>query len=545
MTRAIRKHLVDFVAIVGLLLIALLVGLYILDNQRLTLPSGVPILGRDYFVLKGQFQTAQAVSPGQGQTVDIAGVKVGEISKVELKNGRALVTMNIERKYAEGDGGRPAIYRDARMLLRPKTPLKDMIVELTPGSPSAGRVPDGGTIPVSNTLPDINPDELFSTLDADTRQFLVLLLNGGRQGLEKNAGTTADVLRRFEPTARETARITSELQKRAGNVRRVVSNFRKLSGALAGQDTQLSQLVDNSNAVFQAFASQDSNIRATLQELPPALTQATSTLGKVQTLADVLGPTAEALRPAARNLAPAQRAIRPFLVQSTPIIRDQIRPFTRVATPVVSALRPAAKDLTALTPDLTSVFRILNYAVNELGYNPPGSEEGYLFWLPWFNHNLGGLYTTGDADGTIRRGEILLSCASLTLVEGVGAAIPSVQIIGVLTNLPKTANVCTGGATAAAAGRAAPRDSEADGGLGPAGEGPNAAGKGAGGAATGSRSDSSGPGVAADGSGGSPPSLTDAPPSAGAGTQTTPGPSAATQGKADTASSTTPSGSGG
>ena len=542
MTRAIRKHLVDFVAIVGLLLIALLVGLYILDNQRLTLPSGVPILGRDYFVLKGQFQTAQAVSPGQGQTVDIAGVKVGEISKVELKNGRALVTMNIERKYAEGDGGRPAIYRDARMLLRPKTPLKDMIVELTPGSPSAGRVPDGGTIPVSNTLPDINPDELFSTLDADTRQFLVLLLNGGRQGLEKNAGTTADVLRRFEPTARETARITSELQKRAGNVRRVVSNFRKLSGALAGQDTQLSQLVDNSNAVFQAFASQDSNIRATLQELPPALTQATSTLGKVQTLADVLGPTAEALRPAARNLAPAQRAIRPFLVQSTPIIRDQIRPFTRIATPVVSALRPAAKDLTALTPDLTSVVRILNYAVNELGYNPPGSEEGYLFWLPWFNHNLGGLYTTGDANGTIRRGEILLSCASLTLVEGVGAAIPSVQIIGVLTNLPKTANVCTGGATAAAAGRAAPRDSEADGGLGPAGEGPNAAGKGAGGAATGSRSDSSGPGAAADGSGGSPPPLTDAPPSAGAGTQTTP--SAATPGKADTASSTTPSGSG-
>jgi phospholipid/cholesterol/gamma-HCH transport system substrate-binding protein len=521
MTRAIRKHLVDFVAILGLLLIALVVGLYILDHQRLTLPSGVPILGRDFFVLKAEFQTGQALSPGQGQTVDIAGVSVGQISNVELNNGRALVTMDIDRKYAEGKGGRPAIYRNARMIMRPKTGLKDMIIELTPGTPSAGRVPEGGTIPVSNTLPDINADEVFSTLDADTRQFLALLLNGGQQGLDKNAGTTADVLRRFEPTARETARITSQLQTRAVNVRRVVSNLRKLSGALAGKDTQLSQLVDNSNAVFQAFASQDSNIRATLQELPPSLTQAQSTLGKVQTLADVLGPTAEALRPAARNLAPAQRAIRPFLVQSTPVIRDQIRPFTRIATPVVSALRPAAKDLTALTPDLTSVFRVLNYAVNELGYNPPGSEEGYLFWLPWFNHNLGGLYTTGDANGTIRRGEILLSCASLTLVEGVGAAIPSVQVIGALTNLPKTANVCTGPAAAAAA-RTAPRDSESAGGLGPAGEGPTAAGK-----------------------GGSPPPLTDAPPNAGTGTQTTPGPSAATPAKADTASAATPNGSGG
>ena len=43
MSTAIRKHLRDFAAIVGLLVIALIVAVIILDNQRLSLPAGVPM----------------------------------------------------------------------------------------------------------------------------------------------------------------------------------------------------------------------------------------------------------------------------------------------------------------------------------------------------------------------------------------------------------------------------------------------------------------------------------------------------------------------
>ena len=74
----------------------------------------MPVLGTDFFELKGEFATAQSVMPGQGQTVDIAGVPVGEIKKVELKDGRAVVTMPIKQKYAK------MIKRDATMLLRPR-----------------------------------------------------------------------------------------------------------------------------------------------------------------------------------------------------------------------------------------------------------------------------------------------------------------------------------------------------------------------------------------------------------------------------------------
>ena len=64
MKTAIRKHLPDFLAILGLLVVALVVSVYILDKQRLSLPAGVPVLGKDFFELEAEMTTAQAVTPG-------------------------------------------------------------------------------------------------------------------------------------------------------------------------------------------------------------------------------------------------------------------------------------------------------------------------------------------------------------------------------------------------------------------------------------------------------------------------------------------------
>jgi phospholipid/cholesterol/gamma-HCH transport system substrate-binding protein len=176
MRRAIRAHLRDFVALTILVLIAVGVSGYVLGHQRLYLPKWVPGIGTDFYNVNAEFSTAQAVVPGQGQTVDIAGVPVGEIGNVDLKNGVAVVSLKIRTKYKP-------IYRDASMILRPKTGLKDMIVEMDPGTKAAGALPDGGTIPVQNTAPDINLDETLSVLDADTRAYLQILLDGGGKAL--------------------------------------------------------------------------------------------------------------------------------------------------------------------------------------------------------------------------------------------------------------------------------------------------------------------------------------------------------------------------
>src|SRR5436305_3070750 len=156
MKRAIKNHLLDFVAILVLVVLAAAVSGYVLSKERLAWPWS------SQYSLNAEFQTGQAVTPGQGQTVRISGVQIGNIGAVTLKNGVAVVRMDIEPKYAH------LIHTDSTALLRPKTGLKDMFVELNPGSSSAPVAKQGYTIPVTNTNPDITPDEVLASLDGDT-----------------------------------------------------------------------------------------------------------------------------------------------------------------------------------------------------------------------------------------------------------------------------------------------------------------------------------------------------------------------------------------
>lgn len=431
MTTAIRKHWLDFVAIIGLFVVAAIVSVVILDNQRFTLPGWVPVVGKDVFVLKAEMTTAQAVTPGQGQTVNVAGVKVGEISKVELKGGRAVLTMRVEPRYSR-------VYRDATVLLRPKTGLKDMVAELEPGHAAAGRIKDGGVIPVSRTLPDVNLDEVLATLDGDSRDYLVLLLGGGAEGLRGNGDDLGKTLRRLEPTARYSRRVFSALAKRRSNIKRVMHSLSQLMGELGTKDDQIADFVDNSNAVFATLARQDANLRSTLQELPSTLAETNSALGKTETLANELGPTLSALRPGARALGPALRETRPFLRETTPVIRDEIRPFTRAARPTVRELRPALRDLAAATPDLTKTFTVVNYLFDTLAFNPPGEDsEGFLFWLAWANHAGAQVFATQDAHGPIRRGMFITTCQDVPVLNQVTQANPLLGLLVTFLNVPK------------------------------------------------------------------------------------------------------------
>ena len=112
------------VAVVVLIVVGLGVTGVILSQQQQPYPAWVPFLGDDQFELKAEFETAQAVIPGQGQTVNLAGVEIGDVTESELVNGRAVVTMGIEKPYEE------LIHQNATMLLRPRTGLQDMTVEI-------------------------------------------------------------------------------------------------------------------------------------------------------------------------------------------------------------------------------------------------------------------------------------------------------------------------------------------------------------------------------------------------------------------------------
>jgi phospholipid/cholesterol/gamma-HCH transport system substrate-binding protein len=441
MRSAIRKHIGEFALVVGVIVVGVLVGGYILSNQRFYLPKWVPVVGSDFVDYKAQFSSAQSITPGQGQTVQVAGVDVGDISKVDLVGGRALVTMKIRRKYTP-------IYRNATALLRPKTGLNDMVLELDPGSRNAGVAPKGYTVPVDQTLPNVNFDEILSSLDGDTRNYLQLLLGGAGEGLGGQGEQLSASLKRFEPTGRYLARLNGALAERERNIRRSVHNFSLLARALGDKDDDLAALVDSSNRVFRAFANQDVRLRETLQELPGALDATNTALAKADKLGKELGPTLGALRPAARALGPSLQESRPFLRDTTPVIENQLRPFARDALPTVKALRPATKDLAEVAPKLTTTLKNLNEVLNELAYNPPGTEEGYLFWLSWLNHDGASIFSMQDAHGPIRRGAVLAPCSTLAILDQIGSVQPALGTAAGLLHAPKTSTVCPGLGTA-------------------------------------------------------------------------------------------------
>jgi phospholipid/cholesterol/gamma-HCH transport system substrate-binding protein len=434
---AIRKHLKDFLAIVALILVAVGVSAYILSNQRLRFP----IIEDKPYVLKAEFQTAQAVIAGQGQTVRVSGVQIGDIGGVELKDGRAIVRMDIDRKYAD------MIHTDATALLRPKTGLKDMFIQIDPGTDDAPVAKENWTIPIDSTSPDVNPDEILSTLDSDTRDYLRLLISDAGRGLKGRSGDLRDLFRRFEPTHRDLAKVNGAIAERRTNLRRLIHSLNELNGELASHGKDVSSLVSASSAVMRAFASEEQNISAAVSELPSTLQQTTTSLGQVQRFADVLGPTAERLRPAARALDPANEAVKPFAEEATPLLAKDIRPFVREARPLVRDLRPAAVQVADAAPGLTRTFKQLNTFFNLLAYNPNGREgpenaarqEGYLFWLAWAQHMAIQLFSTADANGVFRPVTLAAPCATL---EQTIKDQPEIEFLSMLTPILTDSKAC-------------------------------------------------------------------------------------------------------
>jgi phospholipid/cholesterol/gamma-HCH transport system substrate-binding protein len=418
----IERYRTAFIAVVTMVVIAAAVGGYILAHENLKLPGWVPVLGRSYYTLKAEFQTAQAVTPGQGQAVTIAGAKIGEIQSVDLNNGVATVTMKITPKYAR-------FYRNATLLLRPKTQLQDITVEVNPGTPAAGKLKEGEVIPQSQTAPNVNFDEFLAGLDADTRAYLQLLLAGAGEGFKNNGPAFSAVLKRFYPAANYGNKIASLLQVRHAEIAHSIHNFRLVIEALGGKDKQLAQLVDASNAVFATFAKEEASFQKTLHLLPGALHATGEGIGKLGVASALTGPTLHELLPFAHALAPAQEATTKLANETTSVIKNEIRPFSREILPVVNQIAPSTQGLAESLPKLSQSFSVLNEFFNELAYNPGASKGGFLFFLDWGNHNLNSVVSSTDSNGPLGRSLLYFNCKILPILKGASEVNPQVKLL--------------------------------------------------------------------------------------------------------------------
>jgi phospholipid/cholesterol/gamma-HCH transport system substrate-binding protein len=430
LTRQARGHRKDTIAIVVLAIagIAMMLGIFI--QQKASLPAWLPVVGEEYEQITAEFSTAQAVTPGQGQAVDVAGIQIGKVTSVELEEGHAVVGMDIEPQYME------LLHPDAQFLLRPKTNLNDMIVEIDPGE-ADGTVEDGAHFTLAQTEPNTNLDAFLATLDADTRQYLQLLVAGGAQGIGGRGKQFGNALRRFEPFVRYNAKLNRAIAERRRELARVIHNLQLLTTELSRRDREIERFVSSSSAALGDFANQQQAIQEALVEFPSALRAANAGLAASDRFSQAAYPALTKLIPQAQALPAAFRSTEKLFDQTLAPIRDQIRPFTREVRPVLKHTAESAPSFGKTIRNFGNSLSGFNAFLNELAYKPKGKESA-LFYLSWLNHNFNTVFNLEDAGGPLLRSLLGISCTGAALgYQTVAPTSPFLETLLQGANIPE------------------------------------------------------------------------------------------------------------
>jgi phospholipid/cholesterol/gamma-HCH transport system substrate-binding protein len=416
LSRQARGRGKDTIAIAVLTVLAIAMTLWIFTQQKASLPSWAPFVGEDFVHLTADFSDAQAVTPGQGQAVVIAGIQVGKINSVDLEDGHAVVGMDIEPKYLK------LIHPDATLLLRPKTNLNDMTVEISPGS-GKRHVEAGYRFPLSQTEPSIQFEAFLSALDTDTQQYLQLLVAGGAQGIGGRGRQLSGAFRRLQPFSHYIADLNRAVAQRRIALARVIHDFGLLTTELGRHDSELERFVTSSKDALGNFANQQQAIQESLVEFPSTLTALRSALVASNSFSEAARPALLGLIPQAQASVPAFKASEQLFKQTTGPIRDQIRPFTRQVRPVLTHLNEGAAGLDTSVSEFGTSLGALNSFLNELAYKPKG-KQSFLFYLPWLNHDINAGFNLADGGGPITRGVAMLSCNGSALAYGIAPLKP-------------------------------------------------------------------------------------------------------------------------
>ncbi|MDQ3630153.1 MAG: MlaD family protein [Actinomycetota bacterium] len=311
------------------LIAVILVGAY------LAVAKDVPLLNEPY-VIRAAFKDSSGIKTGS--PVRIAGVEVGEISRVE-PTGKGARSATLE--LAIRGRGRP-IKRDATAKIRPRIFLEgNFFVELSPGRPGTAELEEGGMLPVEQTANPVQLDQVLKVLKADVRADLRRTF-AELSGTEGNGGAKAfNRSLDFQPAAYKFSAIVSEalLGEKSGDLGRYISAQGAVAEALDRDPRALRDLVTNFNTTTAALADREADLRAAVRELPVTLRTALPTLS-------ALNAAFPAVRSFSRAALPGVRSTGPAVDVALPLVRE-LRGLVGAGE-----LRGLSQDLRTATPPL-------------------------------------------------------------------------------------------------------------------------------------------------------------------------------------------------
>jgi phospholipid/cholesterol/gamma-HCH transport system substrate-binding protein len=322
----------------------------------LSFGGSVPLKPKGYRV---HIAFPEATQLAEEADVRISGVNVGKVKGLtpDVKADVTDTVIELKSRYAP-------LPRDTQAILRQKTLLGETYVELTPGNPGGRKLDDGGTLPRGQVSDTVELDEILRTFDPKTREALSTWLDQQGRAVSKRGQALNDALGNLAPFAEDTSDVLAVLRRNSASTRSLVRDTGAVFEALTERRGQLRGLIANSNNVFKSTAARDTELADAFVVLPTFLREARTTTRRVTKFADNTNPLVSQLRPAARELSPTLvdlKAISPDLRGLFSDLGPLIRA-SRTGLPALERVLDNTRPLLAqVDPWLRNVTPIVDY----------------------------------------------------------------------------------------------------------------------------------------------------------------------------------------
>lgn len=352
--------------------------------------------------ISADFAQAPAIVPSQSPKVRIAGVDVGQVVDSEVtREGRARLTFSI-------DAGNE-VYRDARAILRPKSAVNEMYVEISQGRPSEPQLRSGDVIPVGQTERPIQPDEVLSKLDERSRAGLTNLLAVSDTALANAPETLPAGLNATNRTVATFKPVLDQLEERRANLQRLVTSLSEISNAVGGNRERTTELANSLQEVLGTLTAREDQLRSVLSQLPGTTDQLRSSMTGLNELTGELNPALDNLDRASSRLPDVLRKVS-GTVDSLDTTLDSAKPVVAKARPVAAELTPLIRDVDGSLDHLKPVSEKLDPAT--------GTLVPYLNDVAAFIYNTSGVFAPSDGNGGFVRGHLTVPLPDAGVLPG-------------------------------------------------------------------------------------------------------------------------------
>ena len=272
------------------------------------------------FTVHATFSNAGGLRPDS--LVRIAGVNVGKVQSIGPVPG-----------CGSGEGSRPGcsaadvtitideqglpLHTNATFAIRPRTFLEgNFFVDVSPGTPSAPQAPDGHTFPIQQGIEPVQFDQVLTSLNADTRRNLQILLQQDGLALEQGGPGFNASIPYWLPAYKNSSIVAhNALGIRPHDLSNWIAAQATVAQALNAHPRTLQSLITDFNTTANAFARQNVALENAVAELPHTLAAAIPAFNALNAAFPPVRALSRALLPGVVSAGPAIDASLPFIAQ--------------------------------------------------------------------------------------------------------------------------------------------------------------------------------------------------------------------------------------